>query len=154
MRVPVNLPAAELVPHAGRMCLLDEVLEADDDSLLAVAAIRDDNLFAADGAAGGWVGIEYMAQAVAAWAGWQARQAGRGPRIGFLLGSRRYESRWPVLPVGTQLRIEVRRELQGDSGIGAFTCRIEAGAETIATATLTVFEPPDALHFLQQGTSS
>ena len=82
----------ELVPHTGPMCLLDRVIDAGDEHLVAEVTIRADDLFADGGAVGAWVGIEYMAQAVAAWAGWRARVQGGAPKIGLLLGTRDYRS--------------------------------------------------------------
>ena len=143
MRTAIDMPIAELVPHGGRMRLLDRAIEGDTDSLVAEVTLREDNLFFADGGVGGWVGIELMAQAVAAWAGWHARLRGETPRVGFLLGSRRYECSRPVFKPGECLRIEVIRQFSADNGLGQFDCTIAIGAETVARATLTVFEPRD-----------
>jgi predicted hotdog family 3-hydroxylacyl-ACP dehydratase len=142
MRTAIDMPIAELVPHGGRMRLLDRVLEGDADSLLAEVTLREDSLFFADGVVGGWVGIEFMAQAVAAWAGWHARLRGETPKVGFLLGTRRYECSRPVFKVGECLRINVHCKFSADNGLGQFDCTITIGTETVATAALTVFEPP------------
>ena len=80
-----------LVPHAGAMLLLDRVVSADADNLLAEVRIRSDSLFCNGDGVGVWVGIEYMAQAIAAWAGYIARSRGEPVKLGFLLGTRRYE---------------------------------------------------------------
>ncbi|RYZ38291.1 MAG: 3-hydroxylacyl-ACP dehydratase [Myxococcaceae bacterium] len=141
MRPPIDVPIAELVPHGGRMRLLDRVLEADAETLLAEVTVREDSLFCVDGSVGGWVGIEYMAQAVAAWAGWQARQRGEAPKVGFLLGTRRYECQRPAFKPGECLRIGVLRQFSADNGLGQFDCTITLGTQTVATAALTVFEP-------------
>jgi len=150
MEFPSDIAIAELVPHAGPMRLLDRVLEADEERLVAEARVRADQLFAQGSELGAWVGIEYMAQAIAAWAGWQARQRGEPPRLGFLVGSRRYECRRPSVAIGSALRIEVQLELRGDNGIGVFRCRIDCDGAELAVATLTVFEPANALEFLNQ----
>ena len=97
---------------------------------------------------GGWVGIEYMAQAVAAWAGWQALQQGVPPRIGFLLGTRRYRS-VARFACGGRLRVEVERSYQTDNGLGLFDCRIAAGERELARAQITVFGPDDPGAFLK-----
>jgi predicted hotdog family 3-hydroxylacyl-ACP dehydratase len=142
MRTAIEIPIAELVPHGGRMRLLDRVLEGDAESMLAEVTLREDSLFFNDGAVGGWVGIEFMAQTVAAWAGWTARLRGEAPKVGFLLGTRRYECSRPVFKPGECLRIAVHRKFFSDNGLGQFDCTITIGAETVATAVLTVFEPP------------
>lgn len=148
MRTPIAYPVADLVPHAGAMCLLHRVIEGDADSLVAEVDIGE-GLFAGEGGVGGWVGIEYMAQAAAAWAGWQARLRGAEPRVGFLLGTRRYDCSRPSFLPGETLRVEVRREFQADGGVGLVACRIDIAGETVATATLTVFEPEDVGAFLR-----
>lgn len=146
MRTPVNLPIAEIVPHAGPMCLLHRAVEADADSFVAEVDVRADGLFAE---AHGWLGLEYMAQTIGAWAGWQARQRGIKPKIGFLLGSRRYECTLPVFPAGQTLQIEIHRNFIADNGLGQFDCRIRLGDKTVATAALTIFEPSDSEAFLK-----
>lgn len=149
----MNVPDIHsLVPHSGAMSLLGRFIEADDETLVAEVGITPDSMFCADGAVGAWVGIEYMAQAVAAHAGWCARRRGEPVRVGFLLGSRRYACSVPAFPVGSSLRIHVRRALQGENGLGAFDCRIEdaAGGLELATATITVFQPDHVEEFLQR----
>ncbi|WP_077038086.1 3-hydroxylacyl-ACP dehydratase [Pelomonas sp. KK5] len=138
-------PIASLVPHAGRMSLLQTVLDCDAESLRAELTVSEGDLFFHEGVGiGGWVGIEYMAQAVAAWAGAQ----GGEPRIGFLLGSRRYRCSRSAFRAGEKLSVSVRREFQADNGLGQFDCRIEIGEDCVATAQLTVFGPEDPVAFL------
>ena len=142
-----------LVPHRGAMSWLDRVIHCDADGVIAEATIRADHLLADDDAPGlpAWVGIEYMAQAIAAWAGCRARAAGNPPQLGFLLGSRRYSSRCSGFPSGTRLRVQARCELLGDNGLGMFACRILAGEDEWATANVSVFEPADAMAYLESG---
>lgn len=149
MREAIELAITEIVPHAGAMCLLDRALEAGAESLLAEVTISESSLFYDGNGIGGWVGIEYMAQAVAAWGGWQARLRGEAPKLGFLLGSRRYLCARPYFRVGETLRVEVHRQFAADNGLGQFDCRIEIDGVEIATAALTVFEPEDAQQFLK-----
>jgi predicted hotdog family 3-hydroxylacyl-ACP dehydratase len=145
---PVWPPIAELVPHQGPMCLLDRLISVDGERLVAELVVPEGGLFSRDGVVGGWVGIEYMAQAVAAWAGWQARQAGHAPRIGFLLGTRHYRS-VSRFATGQCLRIEVERKYQADNGLGQFECRVRAGEAELASAQITVFGPEDPSAFLK-----
>ncbi len=142
---------ADIVPHAGAMILLDRPLDGDADNLACEVTIPPSGLFCRDGGVGNWVGLEYMAQAVAAWAGWQARLRGESPKIGFLLGSRRYECARPQFKTGEVLRVDVHRVYQADNGLSQFDCRIQIAGDTVASATLTVFEPKDAAAFLQTG---
>jgi len=152
----MTLPAiAELVPHSGAMSLLGRLLAADDENLSAEVVIAADSVFCADGAVGAWVGVEYMAQAVAAHAGYTARLRGEPVQVGFLLGTRRYVCSTPAFAVGRVLHIHVQRALQGENGLGAFDCRIldASDGSALASATITVFQPHNVETFLQRSSN-
>ena len=131
------------VPHRGALSLLDGVAHCDDQCIEAYVRVPADGLFAAAGGTPAWVGIEYMAQAIAAWSGARARAGGGSPRIGYLLGSRRYEAAVPAFEAGAELRVFAQCELTGDNGLGMFECRIEQDGRVLASARLSVFEPQD-----------
>jgi len=153
-----------LVPHSGAMSLLTRLLSADAENLCAEVVITRDSMFCVDGAVGAWVGVEYMAQAVAAHAGFVAGLRGERPKVGFLLGTRRYACALPAFVAGSVLHVHVQRALQGENGLGAFECRIVDGSSggdgnvdadgadgaELATATITVFQPANVEEFLQR----
>ncbi|WP_423022839.1 3-hydroxylacyl-ACP dehydratase [Undibacterium sp. Ji42W] len=145
-------PVCDLVPHDGEMVLLDRVLSADDENLCAQVSIRPETLFCETSGVGAWVGIEYMAQAIAAHAGYLAQLRGEPVKVGFLLGSRRYECSQPIFALGCILHIHVHKALQGDNGLGAFECQISdsASGTSLANATITVFQPNNVKDFLQR----
>lgn len=147
--------AERLVPHRGGMLWIDRVIHCDAQGVVAEATIRADHLLADDDAPGlpAWMGIEYMAQGIAAWAGGRALARGEEIKPGFLLGTRRYECHRPWLAFGLRLRIECRCELMGDNGLGLFACRLLDGEEEIATANVSVFEPPDPDAYLNDPNS-
>lgn len=118
-----------LVPHSGSMLLLERLLHVDAESACAEVRITPESMFATADGVGSWVGIEYMAQTIAAFAGYQAQQAGRAVKIGFLLGTRRYEAMCGHFAPGSVLRIEAVRALQGENGLGAFECTIRDGSD-------------------------
>ena len=138
-----------VVPHRGTMRLVDRLVAWDKDSVAVELRVPEEGPFSHAEGVPAWVGVEYMAQTIAAWAGCHARAAGREPSIGFLLGTRRYESRTSWFPAGTVLRVEAIRELLGDNGLGMFRCRILGEGEELATANVSVFEPPDAMAYLE-----
>lgn len=131
------------VPHRGSMNLLDGVLRCDDQSIVAWVRVPADGIFNGPEGVPGWLGIEYMAQAVAAWSGARARASGGSPRIGYLLGSRRYEATVPMFAIGAELRVFAQCELMSDNGLGMFDCRIEQDGRVLASGRLSVFEPPE-----------
>ena len=130
------------------MVLLDRVIAVDEESLCAEVRIRP-GLFCAASGVGAWVGLEYMAQTIAAFAGYTAYLRGEPVKAGFLLGARRYECTRPMFSLDSLLRVHVRRVLQSENGLGSFDCSIENGEEQVATATLTVFQPADAADFIK-----
>ena len=134
-------PMDEWVPHRGAMSLLDEVEQVDEHGIVACVVVPSAGLFASATGVPAWVGIEYMAQAVAAWSGARARAAGGSPRIGFLHGSRRYEARVPVFAAGARLRVQAHCELIGENGLGMFDCRITHDGRELAAGRLSVYEP-------------
>lgn len=140
-----------VVPHRGTMLLIDRLLEWNDDHVAVELRVPAEGPFSTDAGMPAWVGVEYMAQAIAAWAGCRARAAGKEPNIGFLLGTRRYIPADPYFRAGALLRIEATRELLGDNGLGMFGCRILEDGREVATANVSVFEPPDAMAYLESG---
>lgn len=141
MTDPCRVPVSGLVAHTGSMCLLSRLLSCDAERVVAEVDIRADGIFHDDDGVGGWVGLEYMAQTVAAWAGWQARGAGKIPRIGYLLGTRRYECACAHFLPGDTLRVTATRIFQSDNGLGQFECTLSLRGHVVANATLTVFGP-------------
>jgi predicted hotdog family 3-hydroxylacyl-ACP dehydratase len=131
------------LPHRGAMSLLDAIVHHDDLTVVARVCVPADGPFTGADGVPAWVGIEYMAQAVAAWSGARARSAGGSPRIGYLLGSRRYEAAVPAFEIGAELEVFAQCELMGDNGLGMFDCRITRDGLVLASGRLSVFEPPE-----------
>lgn len=149
MSEPDEMDIRHYVPHAGTMCLLDRVVASGEDWLEAEVTIRANSTFCDGKEVGGWVGLEYLAQGIAAYAGMRARKLGEAVKIGFLVGTRNYESRLPAFPVGSHLIIRVEHEYEADNGLSVFNCRMQRGEEEVASATITVFQPANPAEFLR-----
>ncbi|UPQ83289.1 hotdog family protein [Pseudomonas knackmussii] len=148
----INWPVAELLPHAGDMVLLDAVEMFDAESIETRLEVKPSGLLnLPDGSLPAWVGIEIMAQTVAAFAGCHARQAGLPVELGFLLGTRSFQCNVEHFPAGSQLRIRAIRSLQDDNGMGVFECHLD-GPGIHAEARLNVFRPPEVASYLQEPT--
>lgn len=148
-------PVSELLPHAGNTILIDTVVACGDDTLTALATVRPGGLYnLPDGSLPPWLGLEIMAQAVAAWAGCQARRAGMPVELGFLLGTRRYDCRVDAFAAGNTLIIDVARTLQDAGGMAVFECTLRAGDVLLAQARLNVYRPPDVHAFMQEAPPS
>ena len=59
-------PIEQLLPHAGRMILLDRVVEWDAERIVCERVVRKGDAFIESNGLPGWAGIELMAQAIAA----------------------------------------------------------------------------------------
>lgn len=133
-----------VVPHAKPMSLLEAIVDYGDEWLQATARIEADNLFLVGQQVPAWVGIEYMAQTVAAWAGVHARIRGEAVQVGFLVGTRKYHASGAGFPLGCCLQITARRVQAGDNGLGIFDCSLkgidEQGQTVEARASLNVYQ--------------
>lgn len=134
----------ELVPHAGNLVLLNRVIEFDEDNMSAEVVVRDDGMFGDGNTVPAWLGIEYMAQTIAALGGIKRRLAKKPLNLGFLLGTRRYDCNVATFFVGSVLTISVKRLIE-DQGMGVFDCRISAEGIS-ATAKLNVYQPDSAIN--------
>ena len=144
----IDWPLAELLPHAGDMILIDQVLAFDEEQIETRLTVRAGGLFnRQDGSLPAWVGVELMAQSVAAYAGCRARLQGNPVALGFLLGTRKFECNVEHFPLGAQLHIHALRSLEDDNGMGVFECHL-TGPGIHATARLNVVRPPQAENYL------
>lgn len=142
-------PLLDLVPHDHPMSLLDAVERVSESELLAKVSLKPDSVFAEADGVPAHVGIEYMAQAVAACAGHAALVQGRQVQLGFLVGTRRYRSNVSHFPFGETLWVHVKELVQGDNGLSVFECQIRSHSLAVS-ANLNVFQPEDPAQFLAQ----
>lgn len=146
---------ADIVPHRGRMLLLDGVESWDVGKGVLVASftVREDCIFF-DRSLGGipsWVSVELMAQASAACAGANdlAVAPDKPPRPGLLLGSRKVAMPRAVYPLGEKFTVVSEAAFHDDES-GAFQCEIrDSSGELAASCILTAYRPPDFIGFLR-----
>ena len=142
---------AELVPHAGPMRLLDEVRAVSEETVEALAHARRDGIFAEPGRPGipAWVGLEYLAQAIAAWSGHHELEAGRPVRPGLLVGSRAFRSSVGRIPFDVPLTISATRLYADPDGINVFEGRV-SGEGVEQSTRIKVFLPRDLAAHLEE----
>ena len=146
--MPLPYSVEELLPQSGRMVLLDKLLEVGENHIVTELAVRDDGLFSGPGhSVPAWVGLEYMAQTVAAYSGFYRRQAGLEIDLGFLLGTRYYECSVSDFPCGARLRVLAEKVMDGANDMSVFACRLE-GENILAESKLNLFLPRDARAYL------
>ena len=134
----------KLLPHEKPMILLDRIKQVDEESVCCQVEICESNLFFEHDkqAVPAYVGIEFIAQSIAAWSGYHAWTQKKKPSIGFLLGSRRYNTRLSTFQLGMVLDIYAHKVMEGD-GMAVFSGKIEHKGETVAECQLNVYVPSD-----------
>lgn len=141
-------PIASLVPQSRRMVLVDHVLEVSDDHIVVELTVRDDGLFSqADHTVPAWLGLEYMAQTVAAFSGYHRRRAGEAVGLGFLLGTRHFQASVGSFPCGARLTVRADKVIEAANDMSVFDCRLQGDAIS-AESKLNVLLPKDSQQFL------
>lgn len=135
---------AQLLPHADPMILLSGYEPSPSpDTVDAWIDIAPDSPFYVPESGGvpGCVALEYMAQSMALCIGSIRRVRGLGPKLGFVLGSRRLETAIPFFRNGERYRVHVHCTYH-DESFGSFDCFIaDAAGAVVATAQMTAFQP-------------
>jgi predicted hotdog family 3-hydroxylacyl-ACP dehydratase len=148
-------PIESIIPHRGTMLLIEAVTSYGDETLTAHASVRPDAWYADErGVMPAWIGIELMAQSVAAHVSLCAMRAGGRARPGVLLGTRSYQAHASAFARGAQLVIRVREVLRSEEGHGAYECTIEHDGERYADAVIKVFQPHDFQTFIEGSVSA
>ncbi|WP_118183570.1 beta-hydroxyacyl-ACP dehydratase [Paraburkholderia phosphatilytica] len=150
-------PIEEIIPHRDTMLLLDAVTAFTGESIAATARVHAHAWYAdADGAMPAWIGVELMAQAIAAHVGLLAIRAGGHALPGVLLGSQRYRAALPAFAAGARLQISAKELLRTDEGTAAYECAItcmkgegEVERELWAEAIIKAFQPRDFQSFIE-----
>lgn len=131
------------------MSLLSRIVDHGDGWLRSEVEIGPESLFSDERGVPAWIGLEYMAQTIAAYAGLQERLVGKPPKIGFLLGTRNYSTNADYFVPGQTLTIRAEVEMVGANGLNVFNCEIR-GNNVRAEAVVNVFQPDDAESFLAE----
>jgi predicted hotdog family 3-hydroxylacyl-ACP dehydratase len=135
-------PIADLLPHAGRMILLDRVTGYDETTVEAELAVRPNNpFFEAGKGIAAHIAIEWMAQACAAFVGLEALRKNQPVRVGFLLGTRNFRAERAWFRAGEILTVRSELVFQ-DGETGVFDCTLRDAA-VAARAQLTLHQPAD-----------
>lgn len=143
----------EITRHRGSAALLDEICREDERSLEARLVVRPGTAYSdRHGNLPSWAGPELMAQAISALSGLRTlRQHGQPAAIGLLLGVRSYRVTVEEFRPGEVLDVEVVASSEVEDGMAVFDGRIRRAGEVVATARLTVFQPPDDSFLQREG---
>ncbi|WP_288902730.1 hypothetical protein [uncultured Sneathiella sp.] len=130
----------EILYHAPPMILIDGVEAYDENTVASVVEITADSPFLEDGSVPAYVGIEYMAQSIAAYSGIKARNAGEEVKIGYLVSSRSMTLSCPAFSIGDRLQIKVEL-VYDETPMAVFDGTIHRAEKIVAQARLNVYQP-------------
>lgn len=137
---PCPYPIEKLLYHAPPMILIDGVKAYDDETVVSFVTIEAQSPFLRQGKMPAYVGIEYMAQSIAAYSGIKALNEDGEIKIGYLVSARKMEMSQPDFAFGEQLEITVKL-VYNESPMAVFDCSIKSGDDIVATARLNVYQP-------------
>ena len=136
-----GMPAAEFVLHREPMLLLDRLVDVEPGYALCEWRVLDSSQFVVPGyGVPAYIGIEYMAQCIAVYAGARARVHGLLPPLGFLLGTRHYQTTIQFFQLDVTYHLACRELIRDAEGMGSYDCRILHHDKSVAEGRLTVLE--------------
>ena len=137
---------SELVPHKGKMLLLDRVqnYSLEDVNITTEVDISRNNLFYEDDLGGipAWVAFEYMAQSISALSGIYGRTKGDKPKVGFIMSVSGFKADIPVFKDGETVVVTVHETVRMDKAV-TFDGVAKVGDKVAVTATLNTVEVDD-----------
>lgn len=136
----------QIVPHSGKMSLLDRVIDYDFDKLEihTEVDITPDSMFFDKDMNGipVWIGFEYMAQSISALSGIYGKKQGQEPKIGFIMSVNNFTANKSVFPANSIAKIFVRQTMRMDN-IVSFDGNITLDDTIVATAVINTIEIDD-----------
>ena len=134
---------SELVPHKGKMLLLDRVQNYSIESVSITTEIdisRDTFFYEEDlGGVPAWVAFEYMAQSISALSGIYGRSKGDKPKVGFIMSVSGFKTDVASFKEGETVVVSVHETIRMDSAV-TFDGTASVGGKTVVTATLNTVE--------------
>ncbi|MBE0457532.1 3-hydroxylacyl-ACP dehydratase [Pseudoalteromonas sp. KG3] len=145
-------PIENVLPHTAPMILIDSLDKYDEDTgICSVMITSQSNFYNVDTqSVPSHVGIEYMAQTIAAYANANQLDNGSEVAIGFLVSSRKYQMHCTGFNLHSTLTIEVVKLYSEANGLSAFECVIKEGERVLVDAKINVFQPENPEQFLAE----
>jgi predicted hotdog family 3-hydroxylacyl-ACP dehydratase len=138
-------PLENLMLHRPPMLLLDGILEHGKNFIRTKVSINSTSPFYDHKIQGvpSWVGVEYMAQSIAALNGLAAFNNGAPINFGMLVSCRRFILHQPAFTTGETFVVEAEERAAMNEGMGSYQCSIKAhttDSEPVASAQLGVYQ--------------
>ncbi|MCF6324786.1 MAG: hypothetical protein L3J89_10785 [Gammaproteobacteria bacterium] len=122
---PIFDDVSSLLAHEGSAILIDKIISCGESDLVALVEHKKKSLYSdAQGNVPIWVGLEYMAQTIGAFAGVVSRQNNEPIRIGLLLGVRQYLALASQFTKNSPVEIKIEEIFRDETNLAMFGCEI------------------------------
>ncbi len=135
----------ELIPHRPPMLLINKILSLGEKKSSAEVFIdKDTPFYEKDLGVPACIGLEFMGQTAALIAGNEALKNPADAKLGFLLGTRKYQSTIAYFKENSVLIVECKEGAMVGETLASFNCtiRYQDDPEIIASASLSVLRQP------------
>lgn len=136
----------KLLPHRPPMLLINKVVSVEKKSSKSRVLIDEEaSFFKTEKGVPATIGLEYMGQTAALIAGYEVLHGDASePHLGFLLGTRQYESSVAYFKPNTILEVECTEGSTVGDTLASFICtiRYQDSEEILAGASLSVLRKP------------
>ena len=127
--------------------LIDRVLSYNEESIVTELDVSPRLPFITGNRAPAFLVIEIMAQSIAAWSGICRNTPGEIQPIGYLLGTRKFQSSQNYFEFGSTLTVRADQVLE-NNGLAQFKCVLDVLFEgvlslSVAEANISVYSIPD-----------
>lgn len=143
----------QIVPHSGKMALLDRVVEYSfqDLTVSTEVDVTPESMFYNSEMEGvpAWVGFEYMAQSISCLSGLYGKTRNEPPKVGFIMSVNSFEAEIPIFPKGSVVQMHVHQTMRMDKVV-TFDGYITLDGKKVVTATLNTIEVDDPKKALGQ----
>jgi predicted hotdog family 3-hydroxylacyl-ACP dehydratase len=146
----MTLDLSSVLPHDHPMIMVDKLVSSDNKSAVIEVTIKDNYPFT-NGKIGTWIGLEFMAQSAAVLAKISNLDDGEEPRLGFLVGTRKFIANLPEFIPRQKVLIsvnldssEITSPMVNVSGVIKDTSGV-----VICEASLTLYRPKDNFLYSQ-----
>lgn len=149
-----DYPIERVLPHAHPMILVDKLVDYTATSSACTVEIGEHSNFfnPLRKSVPSYVGIEYMAQTIAAYANALKLDSDGKVSLGFLVSARNYITQVREFTLGTKLLIQVELLFKEANGLSVFDCKIKQDELLVVEAKINVFEPDEPELYLQEQT--